>query len=195
MAEQNPNRQFSNTDINAPVFTQQSTVDRPSEKKEPEVPDYVTREEVQSAINGLMERIAALCASKDDLNEILTTISMLNVTLATNYTTKKEAQAIAESVVPPSIRDIDTMESQRAGNILMLSPGGDSGRDSCYWGTPTAMGGGTDLPDGSEDNPNLVWNTTESKWEAGAILPTTATRYQLLSWNGTAWRADWGRWA
>lgn len=156
----------------------------------------LTRGEVQSVINSLVSTIKAMVTALE--NKFVTRSDVQNI--AGNilqdlgrsiYITRQDALIIANNAVPASLRGLDNDARRKCGDTLKLasSPNGDS----AYWGV--VGGGGTNLPDGAASTPHLVWSTTEDEWEAGAILPTSATQHQLLSWNGSAWVADWGRWA
>ena len=51
-----------------------------------------------------------------------------------NFVTRQEARTIATEAVPRTLRNLDTAQQQRTGNVLLLTPGGASGGDSAYWG-------------------------------------------------------------
>jgi hypothetical protein len=112
--------------------------EQPKEKSEGNV--YVTKVEVQAAIDGLMGRIAALVATKGELDNLNMAIASVARNVDANFATKDQAKQIAKDAVPMTIRDIDSSKSERSGNVAMLSQGGSSGTDKIYFGTVSAAG-------------------------------------------------------
>lgn len=48
-----------------------------------------------------------------------------------------------------------------------------------------AAGTGSGLPDGSEETPHAIWNTSTEEWEAGLILQPGTKHGQLAYWDAT----------
>jgi len=109
----------------------------PSERAQaPDLSRFPTRGEVQTALNGLMGRMAALLVTKAELKGITTYINSVVVSLKNLFVTRREAKQIAREAVPLTLRNLDSSLAQRTGNFLKLLPGGTTGGpDSAYWGT------------------------------------------------------------
>ena len=109
------------------------------EKEKPEESDLVTRKDVAEALNSLIkifeQRFVTQGANRQFQGEVLTEISQ------SDFITEGEAKTIAREAVPSTLRGLDSSESARTGNQLLLAPAGsaeDSDGDSAYWGTAVA---------------------------------------------------------
>lgn len=105
------------------------------EKEQPEDEKFVTGEQVQAALNGLMGRISALLATKSELSSLAASINNVARSANANFLTEQQVRDIAKKAVPALLRNIDSVE-QGTGEVMMLAPGGADGEDSVYFGTP-----------------------------------------------------------
>ena len=67
------------------------------------------------------------------------------------------------------LRAVDGRIQQTKGRELDISAGGT----------------GSGLPDGSEETPHAIWNTSTEEWEAGLILQPGTKHGQLAYWDAT----------
>lgn len=141
--------------------------------------ELVTMGQVQAALNGLMGRIAALCATKGDLARVEAALAGVAASSNRNFVSRDEARKIAERAVPEMLRDISNGD-KRAGNVLLLSPGGEGKRDSVYFGQ---IKPGTKLPAGEAATPHLVWDAESGKWSVGRIVPAGSDENPHLIWD------------
>ena len=107
----------------------------------PDRPDAgtpVTREEVQSVINSLVESIKSMVIAQETKfvtrgNLEATENNILQSIYGLNYTTKRQALRIAKDAVPPSLRGLDSDETRKRGDTLKLIPGHPTGSDQAIW--------------------------------------------------------------
>jgi len=163
--------------IPEPQRNNNEPVDKPDEER------AVTLGEVQSVVDSLVKTIGEGFATKDDVNNLITAINGIKMAIGQSYPTREEAKEIARIAVPQTLRNLDNT-GKRTGNVLLLSPGSARGLDASYWGSiaPSSV-----MPNGDEDNPHLIWNITEEKWEIGVIVPDGVDSTPYLKWSGDKW--------
>lgn len=96
---------------------------------------FVTVAEVQELINSLTNSIKTGFVLKPDLDRAMASVQLANFELRNRIPTDKSISDIAKESIPACLRDLDSSDSGRQGNVLMLLPGGLDGQDTTYFGT------------------------------------------------------------
>jgi hypothetical protein len=124
-------------------------VERPAPVKEPEkeptgADRYVTLAEVQKVIDDLTKSIATGFSTKDELNRQVAILQLQAFETNKLIPSDDDIKDLAKKEVPACLRELDSAGTERQGNVLMLQPGSGGTKDSTYFGTVKASGGGFD---------------------------------------------------
>lgn len=66
------------------------------------------------------------------------------------------------------------------GQVLGISAISNNSDVTLDWMTAT-------MPQGTTNGQTLIWDNTNSSWNAGTVIPNATTAGQTIYWNGTAW--------
>ena len=108
-----------------------------SEKsKEPiDLSQYATKAQVANAINSIAKGLAERMVTRE---VVTVAVDKILQEVNADFITRKEAEKISEDAVPAVLRDLDDNAAEGMGNMLLLQPGGEGGKDKAYWGTVVA---------------------------------------------------------
>jgi len=121
-----------------PTVTATPTITTSTQEKKPEGEGQnVTKAELTQSLNNIARAIAGQLLANRAMFEasLVQALQGLNQRILS----KQEIEKIAKDAVPKMIQDLDE-NTQRAGNVLMLAPGGTDYPDSLYFGSVASAG-------------------------------------------------------